>query len=127
MYGDVFLIEREGAQPLQAERLALGETSGRNEAWLRDTLFEHPNIRSASACLMSSSFAVDLAHRHDARLHVLHLTTEIEMDLFSKADRGEKRITGEVCVHHLWFDESRYQDLGARIKCNPAIKKATDR
>ena len=49
------------------------------------------------------------------------------MDLFSKADRGEKRITGEVCVHHLWFDESRYQDLGARIKCNPAIKKATDR
>ena len=78
-------------------------------------MFEHPNIRSASACLMSSSFAVDLAHRHDARLHVLHLTTEIEMDLFSKADRGEKRITGEVCVHHLWFDESRYQDLGGRI------------
>ena len=90
-------------------------------------MFEHPNIRSASACLMSSSFAVDLAHRHDARLHVLHLTTAIEMDLFSKADRGEKRITGEVCVHHLWFDESRYQDLGTRIKCNPAIKTAADR
>ena len=88
---------------------------------------EHPNIRSANACLMSSSLAVDLARRHDTRLHVLHLTTAIEMDLFSKVDRGEKRITAEVCVHHLWFDESRYQDLGAKIKCNPAIKTAEDR
>ena len=90
-------------------------------------MFEHPNIRSANACLVSSSFAVDLARRYDARLHVLHLTTAIEMDLFPKADRGGKRITAEVCVHHLWFDESRYQDLGARIKCNPAIKTAADR
>lgn len=88
---------------------------------------EHPNIRSASACLQSSSMAVDLARRHDALLHVLHLTTAIEMSLFSKAHRAEKRITAEVCVHHLWFDESRYEDLGARIKCNPAIKAATDR
>ena len=88
---------------------------------------EHPAIRSANACLVSSSFAVDLARRHDARLHVLHLTTAIEMGLFSKAPRSEKRITAEVCVHHLWFDESRYEDLGARIKCNPAIKTAEDR
>ncbi|MDH3351168.1 MAG: dihydroorotase [Gammaproteobacteria bacterium] len=88
---------------------------------------EHPNIRSASACLQSSSMAVDLARRHDALLHVLHLTTAIEMGLFSKAHRSEKRITAEVCVHHLWFDESRYEDLGTRIKCNPAIKSATDR
>jgi dihydroorotase len=88
---------------------------------------EHPNIRSANACLVSSSLAVDLARRHDARLHVLHLTTAIEMGLFSKADRREKRITAEVCVHHLWFDESRYEDLGTRIKCNPAIKTAEDR
>ncbi len=88
---------------------------------------EHPAIRSANACLVSSSFAVDLARRHDARLHVLHLTTAIEMGLFSKAPRTEKKITAEVCVHYLWFDESRYEDLGARIKCNPAIKTAEDR
>lgn len=88
---------------------------------------EHPKIRSANACLLSSSQAVDLARRHDALLHVLHLTTAIEMGLFSKAHRKDKRITAEVCVHHLWFDESRYKELGARIKCNPAIKTAEDR
>ena len=88
---------------------------------------EHPVIRSANACLVSSSLAVDIARRHDTRLHVLHLTTAIEMRLFSKAPRKEKKITAEVCVHHLWFDESRYEDLGARIKCNPAIKTAEDR
>ena len=88
---------------------------------------EHPAIRSAAACLKSSSVAVDLARRYDALLHVLHLTTAVEMALFSKAHRSEKRITAEVCVHHLWFDESRYEDLGTRIKCNPAIKSASDR
>lgn len=88
---------------------------------------EHPKIRSAAACLQSSSLAVDLARRHDALLHVLHLTTAIEMGLFSKAHRSEKRITAEVCAHHLWFDESSYEALGTRIKCNPAIKTAADR
>jgi dihydroorotase len=88
---------------------------------------EHPKIRSAEACLASSSTAVDLAKRHDALLHVLHLTTAVEMGLFSQAHRSEKRITAEVCVHHLWFDEARYEDLGAIIKCNPAIKTAEDR
>ena len=88
---------------------------------------EHPKIRSATACLTSSSMAVELARRHDARLHVLHLTTALEMGLFSRASRSEKNITAEVCVHHLWFDESRYEDLGTRIKCNPAIKTARDR
>jgi len=88
---------------------------------------EHPRIRSAKACLASSSMAVDLARRYDALLHVLHLTTAVEMGLFSRAPRGEKRITAEVCVHHLWFDESDYDHLGTRIKCNPAIKTAADR
>jgi dihydroorotase len=88
---------------------------------------EHPAIRSADACLKSSQMAVNLARRHDALLHVLHLTTAIEMGLFSDEHRAKKRITAEVCVHHLWFDESRYADLGARIKCNPAIKTAADR
>ena len=88
---------------------------------------EHPRIRSANACLTSSSFAIELATKHDALLHVLHLTTAIEMGLFSTDHRSAKRITAEVCVHHLWFDESRYGELGTRIKCNPAIKTADDR
>ena len=88
---------------------------------------EHPKIRSANACLTSSSFAVELANRYDALLHVLHLTTAIEMELFSTGHRSDKRVTAEVCVHHLWFDESRYAELGALIKCNPAIKSAEDR
>ncbi len=88
---------------------------------------EHPKIRSADACLASSTLATDLARRHDALLHVLHLTTAVEMPLFSTAHRSEKRITAEVCVHHLWFDESQYEQLGSRIKCNPAIKSAKDR
>jgi dihydroorotase len=88
---------------------------------------EHPNIRSATACLASSSLAVDLARRHGTRLHVLHLTTALEMGLFSRASRLDKKITAEVCVHHLWFDESRYAELGTLIKCNPAIKTAKDR
>ena len=90
-------------------------------------LAEHPNIRSAAACHKSSTLATKLARKHDALLHVLHLTTEREMALFSTAHRSEKRITAEVCVHHLWFDETRYGELGTRIKCNPAIKRPEDR
>ncbi len=88
---------------------------------------EHPKIRSAEACYASSSMAIDLARRHDALLQVLHLTTAKEMELFEIAPRLQKRITAEVCVHHLWFEDSRYDELGARIKCNPAIKRAADR
>ncbi len=88
---------------------------------------EHPHIRSVEACYKSSKFATELARRHDTRLHVLHLTTAKEMELFSPAPRTEKRITAEVCVHHLWFDESDYEALGTRIKCNPAIKSRADR
>jgi len=88
---------------------------------------EHPRIRSAEACYKSSSYAVDMARRHGTRLHVLHLTTAMEMELFSTAPRGEKHVTAEVCVHHLWFDESDYERLGALIKCNPAVKRREDR
>jgi len=87
----------------------------------------HPRIRSADACYLSSSLAVELARRHDARLHVLHLTTAREMTLFSNAPLEHKRITAEVCVHHLFFDESSYADKGTLIKCNPAIKREVDR
>ena len=88
---------------------------------------EHPAIRSADACLKSSTLATTLARKHDALLHVLHLTTEIEMELFDPGPRAGKRVTAEVCVHHLWFDESRYAELDTRIKCNPAIKRPEDR
>jgi dihydroorotase len=105
----------------------------RNEAAARERygeavpFAEHPRIRSAEACLESSTLATGLARRHDALLHVLHLTTAIEMELFEARPRREKRVTAEVCVHHLWFDESSYPELGAAIKCNPAIKRREDR
>jgi len=88
---------------------------------------EHPRIRSAEACYRSSSHAVGLARRHGTRLHVLHLTTARELELFAAGPIADKRITAEACVHHLWFDESDYARLGARIKCNPAIKTRADR
>lgn len=88
---------------------------------------EHPHIRSAEACWKSSSLAVGLARKHGTRLHVLHLTTAREMSLFDSGPIEHKLVTAEVCAHHLWFDESRYADLGALIKCNPAIKTAADR
>lgn len=87
----------------------------------------HPSIRSAEACYKSTAYAIDLARRHGTRLHVLHLTTAREMELFEPGPIAGKSITAEVCVHHLYFDESDYADLGARIKCNPAIKTAADR
>jgi dihydroorotase len=87
----------------------------------------HPEIRSAEACYKSSSLAVLLAKRHGTRLHVLHVSTARELALFEPGPIEGKRITAEVCVHHLWFDQSRYADLGTRIKCNPAIKTAADR
>lgn len=87
----------------------------------------HPHIRSAEACYMSSSLAVDLAKKHSTRLHVLHLTTAREMALFSDQPLEHKRITAEVCVHHLFFDDNDYARKGALIKCNPAIKTSVDK
>jgi dihydroorotase len=88
---------------------------------------EHPRIRSAECCYRSSSMAVGLARRHGTRLHVLHLTTAKELELFTAGPIANKRITVEVCVHHLWYDESDYERYGTRIKCNPAIKTRADR
>ncbi|MDZ7582660.1 MAG: dihydroorotase [Deltaproteobacteria bacterium] len=87
----------------------------------------HPEIRSAEACWRSSSLAIDLAREFDAQLHLLHLTTAREMNLLSDAPLEDKRITAEVCVHHLYFDDRHYAEQGTRIKCNPAIKTAADR
>ncbi len=88
----------------------------------------HPLIRSRDACFKSSSFAVRLAKEFNTRLHILHLSTADEMKLFSnERPLREKRITSEVCVHHLWFEESSYNELGTLIKWNPAIKTRFDR
>tara|TARA_B100001094_G_scaffold325493_1_gene379932 strand:- start:37 stop:1383 length:1347 start_codon:yes stop_codon:yes gene_type:complete len=87
----------------------------------------HPEIRSREACLRSSTFAVELARRNNARLHVLHITTAEELDLFGAGPIDGKRITAEACVHHLHFDDSAYATHGSLVKCNPAIKKPSDR
>jgi dihydroorotase len=83
----------------------------------------HPDIRPAKACYKSSSLAVELARRYNTRLHVLHITTKDEIALFDNTiPLAEKRITAEVCVHHLYFNSEDYERLGTKIKCNPAIK-----
>ena len=88
----------------------------------------HPSIRNAEACYNSSAMAAELAEKYNSRLHILHLSTEREMSLLrNDVPIEEKKITGEVCVHHLWFDDSDYDRLGSRIKWNPAIKSIHDR
>ena len=89
---------------------------------------EHPNIRSTEACYKSSSMAVELAKKYNTRLHVFHLSTEKELELFDNTiPLSEKRITAEVCIHHLWFNEEKYKEKGTHIKWNPAVKKESDR
>jgi dihydroorotase len=88
----------------------------------------HPAIRSAEACYKSSAKAVELAAKHDTKLHVLHLSTAKETELFETCtDSYMPRITAEACVHHLWFCDADYEQSGNKIKCNPAIKSANDR
>lgn len=88
----------------------------------------HPLIRSREACFLSSSYAVKLAKEYNTRIHILHLSTADEMKLFSnELPLAQKRITGEVCVHHLWFDETAYDEKGTLVKWNPAIKTRFDR
>lgn len=87
----------------------------------------HPKIRSAKACYLSSSLAIDLATRYDTRLHILHLSTAGETELFKAGgDLKNKQITAEVCIHHLWFNEADYETKGNFIKWNPAIKTRED-
>ena len=88
----------------------------------------HPLIRSEEACYRSSSLAVTLAREYGTRLHVLHISTARELSLFDNTTPlTEKRITAEACLHHLWFDDSAYEEKGTLIKWNPAVKTAQDR
>lgn len=103
----------------------------------------HPHIRSEEACYQSSKLAVELAEKHNARLHILHISTARELELFDggiarisspreneffiERDDTVRRITAEACIHYLHFDSTGYEKLGAKMKCNPAIKRASDR
>ena len=88
----------------------------------------HPEIRNHEACIKSSNFAVTLAKKTGARLNVFHISTAIELDLFDgNLDLNDKKITSEVCAHHLWFSDEDYNRLGSKIKWNPAIKSKDDR
>jgi len=96
-----------------------------NKAQLK--IHDHPLLRDDQACFASSSYAVELAKKHGSQLHVLHITTEKELSLFESGSIEGKQITAEACVHHLWFSDEDYAEYGNLIKCNPAIKKASDR
>ena len=103
----------------------------------------HPHIRSEEACFRSSQLAVELARKHDTRLHILHVSTALELELFDdrtvrisspreneffeEHDESGKNITAETCIHYLHFDCSAYETKGSLVKCNPAIKRASDR
>ena len=89
---------------------------------------QHPVIRDEEACYASSSFAVDLARKNNARLHILHISTAKETHLFDNhIPLKEKKITSEACIHHMWFSQEDYAEKGTFIKWNPAVKKASDR
>ena len=105
-----------------------------NEKEARDRFGEdvpmnmHPKIRSEEACYLSSSKAVELAKKTGARLHILHISTKKELDLFDNSiPLKDKKITAEACIHHLWFDDSYYDTKGSLIKWNPAVKTIDDR
>ncbi|MFC2090055.1 amidohydrolase family protein, partial [Bacteroidota bacterium] len=88
----------------------------------------HPQIRSEEACFKSSSLAVQLAKKYNTRLHVLHISTAKELELFEKGNYlSNKQITAEVCIHHMWFSDNDYELKGPLVKWNPAVKKESDR
>lgn len=87
---------------------------------------EHPQIRSREACILSSSKAIALAQKNHSRLHILHVSTEDEIEMISKARKSSPGISAEVCVHYLCFNDRDYDKFGTRIKCNPAIKRESD-
>lgn len=92
------------------------------------TMEMHPLIRSAEACYISSSLAVSLAKKYNTRLHILHISSAREVELFDNdLPLSEKRITSEACVHHLWFSDEDYAEKGTLIKWNPAVKTIEDR
>jgi dihydroorotase len=139
--GNMLVDKRESLEAIFAESPVLIATHCEDENTIRansdkyrkqygeEIPFEyHPLIRSEEACYRSSSLAVDLAIKHNARLHVLHISTSRELELFDSSQTVDrKQITAEVCVHHLWFEQGDYTEKGSLIKWNPAIKTRADR
>ena len=139
--GNMLVDNRQTLERLFAECTMLIATHCEDEATIRanterfkqehgeDIPFRwHPLIRSAEACYKSSSMAVELAEKHGANLHILHISTARETELFrNDIPLEEKKITAEACTHHLWFSDADYDAHGARIKWNPAVKTSDDR
>ena len=139
--GNMLVDKEEALSRIFAEAPAIVTTHCEDEATIRkNTEFYrnkfgenisfryHPVIRSAEACFISSSKAVELASKYGTQLHILHLSTAKEMSLLDgNTPLKNKKITGEVCVHHLWFTEDDYDNYGSRIKWNPAVKSRADR
>ena len=134
--GNMLVEGREALEGIFAESPMLIATHCEDEQTIRANLAaaierfgeeipfsEHPNIRSAEACIKSTTKAIELAERFGSRLHILHISTAKELELIAAA--GE-RITGEVCVHYMWFNSNDYREYGSKIKCNPAIKSPED-
>ncbi|HPH52804.1 MAG TPA: dihydroorotase [Bacteroidales bacterium] len=112
----------------EEESISLANTAMARERFGDELPFEmHPQIRSREACITSTRKAIALALKHFSRLHILHISTAEEVELLREARVKCDRITGEVCVHHLWFCDHDYEKYGSLIKCNPAIKSSSDR
>lgn len=139
--GNMLVDERTTLEGIFKEAPMLVATHCEDEATIRKNLKEfkerygedvpmdqHPIIRSAEACYKSSSMAAELATKYNTRLHILHISTARELELFrNDIPLAEKRITAEACIHHLWFTDADYAERGSRIKWNPAVKTAEDR
>jgi dihydroorotase len=138
--GNMLVDKRESLERIFAESPLLIATHCEDETTIRRNMLDyktifgdnipirhHPYIRSEMACFLSSSQAVKLADKYGSRLHILHLSTAKEMDLFDPGPVSSKKITSEVCVHHLWFDENDYSSKDTFIKWNPSIKKESDK
>lgn len=113
----------------ESEEVIQRNTKAAREQYGEDVpISMHPVIRDEEACYASSSFAVNLAKKTGARLHILHISTAKELELFDNTiPLKDKKITAEACVHHLWFSDKDYAEKGTLIKWNPAVKKSTDR
>ncbi len=138
--GNMLVDNRLSLEKIFAESPVLIATHCEDEATIRDNTIKykhkygedipmgcHPLIRSEEACFISSSLAVELAHKYSSQLHVLHLSTARELSLFEKGPVTGKKITAEACIHHLWFNNTYYDSRDTLIKWNPAIKTERDR
>lgn len=139
--GNMLVDNRETLDRLFRHAPALIATHCEDEATIRTNsaryreqygedvpMHQHPHIRSAEACYLSSSLAIELARKHNTRLHILHISTERETHLFdNNLPLAQKRITAEACIHHLWFTDADYATKGSLIKWNPAVKTKADR